>query len=1081
MPRSYLTEILRTIRRTKYRFLSIVTIVALGVAFFTGIRATSPDMKATADKYYSDQKYMDIKVVSTMGLDEDDIKALKDEPEVRRADAGYSVDMLVYEGDDSYVTRVMSCDFSDSDAINQPALIEGRFPETDNEIVMDYDFFQSSLKIGDQVTFVPDSNSAPEEQDFPLKRETYNIVGLVRSPLFISFEKGSSSIGNGMVNAFFIVNQAEFNMDVFTEAYLLINNLDGISRFDAAYKDKTGEVKGSLELLADKQSSNRTKNIKAEPQEEIDDAKRELETGKRELEDAKQKLLDAEKEFEDGEKEYLQNLNNFNEEISKAQEELNKSQRELDDARRQLQPQRDEYNAGLRRYNAAQSQLESKKAQLNEGIRALNGLSQQIQTLEQNLLSMPAGAQEYLTLQAQIESLKAQRDEQSAAIASARAEINSAETQLSQTYSTISKSGEQLKAAENKILQSAGLLSQGNKELAEKKADGEARLKEARTKLDESKAEIEDGWKEYNDKLPDIKKAEAEIEDAQKELNDIEDPEWYILDASQNISFADYEQNCDRINALGNVFPLIFFLVAALVSMTTMTRMVENERRQIGVFKALGYSKGAISFKYIVYAFTASVLGSVIGFAGGFTIFPSIIATAYGMLYNLPKVTIAFLSDIAFQAGVFAVACVIGPTIAVGVSTLREAPATLMLPKAPKPGKRIWLEKLEFIWKRLNFTQKVTMRNLFRYKKRFLMTVIGITGCAALLLTGFGIYDSISVIADRQFEGIAIYDMSANIIDKASEEEIGALMSAPELNGNIDSFIMARQQAVDLIYGDVSRSATMVATNYSSEFNNFVSLKNYKTKEAIPLSDEGVIISQKAARLLGAQTGDEITVRDSDNKQFNAKIVDISENYAFHYIYVTDGFYESFTKTEYRPNNLLLNVKDDSQEIEYNISEILLKDSLVSSVSLNRAVRESFRDMINALVYVVVVLIISAAALAFVVMFSLSSINIDERQRELATLKVLGFKPKEVSAYVFRENIFLTFMGVIAGLISGTLLHRYVIDTIEVDLVMFSRQILPFSYVISFVLTILFSGAVNLIMRNKLRKINMVDSLKSVD
>lgn len=571
------------------------------------------------------------------------------------------------------------------------------------------------------------------------------------------------------------------------------------------------------------------------------------------------------------------------------------------------------------------------------------------------------------------------------------------------------------------------------------------------------------------------------IDKAKAEIDAIKKPEWYVLDRNANSGFVEYDQAAERMNAIARVFPVFFFLIAALVCLTTMTRMVDEQRTYIGTMKALGYGRGSIAFKYLFYAASASILGSIAGLLIGFTLFPTVIFNAYAILFTMPSVILRF--DVLY-AGVstgFAVLVTLGATLIACYQEIIITPASLMRPKAPKPGKRIFLERIRFIWSRLNFTHKVTARNLLRYKKRFFMTIIGISGCTALLLSGFGLRDSITSIVGNQFHTIDRYQMSIGLKEASTadkDQDVKALIAS---EGRITDSLLMFNKTVDIYYKDESKSAILTVPEDWSKLPSFITFKDRITGKPVSIDGDGIIMTEKLAGQLGVKKGDEIVFQWGDHKTKPVKVSGITENYVNHYVYMPPELFEAVTGEKPSFQGFIAKTGSNESSFESKLSSDLLLNGDITSVGFTNDVISDFNDMIGSLDAIVLVLILSAAALSFVVLYNLTNINISERLREIATIKVLGFYNREVSAYVYRENLILTVIGMVIGLFLGIFLHLYVVSTAEVDMVMFGRIIKGTSFIYSVILTLLFSGLVNLVMFFRLRNIRMVESLKTVE
>lgn len=762
-------------------------------------------------------------------------------------------------------------------------------------------------------------------------------------------------------------------------------------------------------------------------------------------------------------------------------EELAQNRVQLESAQAQLTEGKEQLAAGRAQLEAAKVQTAQGREQLAAGWQEIEANKEKLAKAKEELDQAEAElAASWTALGVAAWSLEHGEQELAdgeQALADAKVEIEDGEQKIAEGWEEIAENERKLLDAERELPEAEEKIAQAHVDIA----DGEQ-------KLADGKKEYEDGKQEAEEKIRDAK---VELADAQKTLDDLEEPEWYVLDRNSIQSYVEYGMDAERIGAIGKVFPAIFFLVAALVSLTTMTRMVEEERTLIGTMKALGYGRWSIASKYILYALSASLLGSLLGVAIGSRLLPWVIMTAYGMLYtNLQIMATPIDLKLSLMATGIAVACTTLAAFAACEKELRSAPAELMRPAAPPKGKRVFLEYLPFIWRRMTFTGKSTIRNLFRYKKRFLMTIFGIGACMALLMVGYGLRDSIQDIVDNQYRTLWIYDAGLTVDDELSpemqEEGLGRLReNFPE----IEQALFARVTAMEIGKEGTEKSAYIFVPRESEGLEQFVVLKDRLTEERYELTDDGVVISEKLAKLLDVGAGDEIYLKEGETDRYPVTITAVSENYLHHYVYLTPALYEQVFGETPKYNQIYLKLGDVagmpetelSKEEETALTERLLKDDLVESVQMAGALQRTVQDMLKSLDMVIWVLIISAGLLAFVVLYNLNNINITERRRELATLKVLGFYDGEVAAYVYRENIYLTVIGIGVGVVLGMILHRYVILTCEIDMMMFGRDIRPMSYVYSMLITALFSLFVNVVMFFRLRKIDMVESLKSVE
>lgn len=1029
------------IRRSLGRFLSIFFIVAIGCAFFSGIRSSEPDMRYSGDTYFDNADLMDIEVISTMGLTEDDVDAVRNVEGIEQAEGGYSVDVLCSEGDNQIAVHVMSM----LSSMNQVQLEEGRLPEKENECAVDADYLaQSSLEIGDEITF---SSGTDDEITDTLRTDTYTIVGAVSSPQYISFQRGSTTIGNGSLTAFIVVPEESFALDVYTEIYARVEGAEETTAFTDAYDDLVQEAMDRVEAIKEERQQIRYDEIVDEAQTELDNAGAELTDAQQELEDGKAQaeaeLADARTQLEDAQAE----VDSGWQEIASSEEQLESSRQQLVDGQAEIDRNTEELNASI--------------DALNEQIDALNEVKEQYNALASS------GKTDDATM---------------AALAKMYEQIQNGEAAVSQAQDQIESGKAQIESAQEGINDGWTQIESGEQEIAD-----------AKEQLADAQADIDDGWDEYYEgeaeARAEIADGEQQIEDAQQELDDaeeavrnLEEPEWYIYDRSNLPDYSGYGENADRMRAIGEVFPAIFFLVAALISLTTMTRMVEEQRTLIGTLKALGYERHSIAGKYLGYALFATVTGSAVGILFGEKVFPYIIINAYGIMYPyMNDIVLPYNLTYGLGAAGAALASTLLATIFSCYKELREQAAELMRPPTPKQGQRVLLERVTFIWKRFNFSWKASIRNLVRYKKRLFMTVFGIGGCMALMLVGFGLKDSIFAIVDIQYGEIQLYDGNIILSDDATEEEkqniITTLHEDSAMAGSMEGLL----EQVSVGNGGEWHDVYLDVPKDVEQFEDFVVLQDRVTNEHYSLDDSGAVLTEKMATELGVEPGDTITIRDDAKGDLEVRISDVCENYMGHYLYMAPAVYEDVYGEAPDYNCIFYKTTDRITEEAERIGEEALTLQGTLSISYTTDLREQVDNMLGALDIVIVVLIISAGMLAFVVLYNLNNINITERQRELATLKVLGFYNNEISMYVYRENIVLTLFGAVFGAVLGKILHQFIIVTVEIESVMFGRNIDLSSFIYGFLLTCLFSLLVNGAMYFKLKKINMVESLKSVE
>ena len=1033
-------EFFMSIKKTYNRFISICLIVMLGTAFFAGVKAAEPDMQESADIFFDDSKLMDIRVLSTLGLTEDDVTAISAIEGVESAIPVYTYDVLTEKDEKQHVIKLMS----ETTDINKITVTEGRMPQESGECLADWLLEQNyGYKIGDKITISSGDDKAIEDI---VNTQTYTITGFGKSSYYLDLTRDSSTIGNGSMSGFLIIPEDNFTLEAFTEIDVLVDGAGALDCYSDAYEDAVDEVTQEIKDIAGNQCEIRYAEVVREAQDAIAEAETEVSDGEQELADAKEELEDGWEQLADA-KTGLETLKSG---IGQMEEALNASQTELDAS-----------GAALKQ---ARMELEANREQI-DGYRALVvTLDSQINALQAQMDLLVEGSEDWQTLNIQLQTLITQRDAMKAGIA-------------------------EFDQNDALLLQNEAAYEEGKNALDAKWAE----LETLKTTYDSGMADYTAGMSAYEDNLSELNENQAKLEDAKADiiqakadLADVDVPEWYVLDRNYITTCVAYAQDSERIGNIGNVFPVIFFLVAALVSLTTMTRMVEEERVQIGTLKALGYRKSSIAAKYVMYAFLATMLGGTIGTLIGQIIFPAVIMNAYKIAY----VTLTdFVTPIHLKYSLISmIAAVVSTTAATLAACYKEllaAPAELMRPAAPKIGKRVFLERITFIWKHLNFSNKAAVRNLFRYKKRLFMTVLGIGGCMGLLLVGFGVKDSIMTIGDRQYNFIHTYQVKMTLADADTDEEKQEVLDSVLKESTTKAAMLSHESTIDACCGangEKKQSTYLFIPSDADELDEFVSLQNRISGQKYTLDDEGVIISEKLATLLDVSEGDDIYLEVSSLNYKPVKVMHIAENYYYHYVYMTPECYQSLFGKDIEYDEIFV-VNKDPEDISYenDFSAKYLDNNAVSGITFTRTISDRIESMITSMNIVTYVLVVSAGLLAFIVLYNLNNINISERQRELATLKVLGFYDGEISMYVFRENIMLTVLGTIFGIFFGIWLHRFVILTAELDIMMFGRQIYTKSYIYSILLTIGFSIIVNIVMHWKMKKIDMIESLKSVE
>ena len=1199
---------------------------ALGVSFFSGVRASMPDMLSTTDGYLDDTGLFDLQAVSTMGLQEEDLEAVLDTEGVQEAELSYSSDYLCDSEGEQYVVHLMA----QSD-MAQCQAEEGRLPEKADEIFLDAELAQAlGCQIGDKITLYEEEQEGDKPEG--LAYGEFEITGIGSSPMYLSINRGSASVGNGQVTGFAVVLPEAFDMEVYTQMNIRLEGAGTLECYSDEYKELVSSVQDTLEGTAGVQCQWRYDQIYDEAQGELADARAELEDGRataqQELVDARKTLDDGWAKVNDGEKQLAEGK----QQLADSEAQLNQSQQEIDDAKAQMESAKAQAEDGAAQVSAGWAEIEANEAQLNDSEQLLSEkkaeleqgaaeleagkaqLSAQEEVLNQSQSELEAGKTQLAQMEGALETLRTAVSEQEGAIGGlesqaaaiqgqidqlqaslgtssdpenpdgdssndeeilaqigeleaqkaaleteiqnltvsleeTRAQLSAQETaltpqiqqlqqviaqgearlsegrnQLETARAQLEESEVQITAGREEIAQGEAAIAQGRQELEAAKAqlqaaqaevdsgqaqiaayeqqiaDGEAQiasgraqLEEARAQLPEQEQELADARKELEDGEADylegkeeaeaqIADGEQQIADAEAELADLEQPEWYLNTRDDVVEdYGEMEDNAAQIGAIGRVFPLMFFLVAALVSLTTMTRMVEEQRGHIGTMKALGYSKKDIAMKYLFYAGSATLSGGAVGILVGQKLFPYVIQVSYGIMYDcLKQPDIPYRPVFAIQAMLISFVCIMLATGLSCMNELRESPAELMRPAAPKVGKRVLLEYIPLIWKRLNFTTKSTFRNIFRYKKRLFMTIFGISATMALLVTGFGLRDSIIDLAEIQYDNIQLYD--AMITFSGTDEEKEDLGQWLEDEKDVAASTMVHMEMVDVSTEEGNGEVYLCVPENKEDFQTMTVLQNRTSEEVYTLDGEGILLTEWMADTLGVSAGDSITMEKEDGSSSQeVQVMGVVENYIMNYAYMSPQYYEKIYGEPAEFEVMYAEFTSEGQERENELGSEILQQPGVYNVSYTSDTKREINDMLQALVLVIIVLIVTAALLAFVVLYNLNNVNITERRRELATLKVLGFYDQEVAAYVYHENIILTLMGIVVGVGLGTLLHQYIIHTIRVDMVMFGQHVSLVSFLISAVLTAVFSAFVNFVMYFKLKEIDMVESLKSVE
>lgn len=1079
MPATYLKDIFREIKISLGRFLSILCIVAIGVAFFAGIKASAPDMKNSADTYFDKYNVQDIQVYSTIGLTKKDVAAIKKIKGVKSVQPSFSMDTLSQIDSTQMVIKVIS--YGIDQKMNKVRVVEGRMPERENECLVEASSATNKLygtfHIEDTIKLQSGTDEALSKS---LKHTKFKIVGTCYNPNYLSYEKGSSNIGSGTVNSFIYIQNTNVLKDYYTEVDVCVKGAKDLDCYSDEYFDVVDPVLKKIKKISNKQIDARIQSYQSELDEkkqeatdkfkdaenQFNDAQNKIDSGLSEIQSNELKLQNSKDQINQGWNEYYANLQLLDNipTLQNAIAQIEESEKKLPE----LLSQKEQVENGLQQINA-EGDLNTKRTLIQNAIDfidiALKKLENYPDSSDAETIRIKLNEKKEL-LQGQLSLI----DQAIAKKAELEAILPQIQSGIEQIQAGVAKKAE-LQSQLNQLLNAKNELNNAYVSLINGQAqyeDGVSKIEDAKNELNKSIEQLTLSKAEFN-----IQKHDAlrELSDAQLEIDKMEG-KWIVLDRNSHYSYRDYGACADRMDGIAKVFPVFFFLVAALVCMTTMTRMVDEQRNEMGTLKALGYSKLQIASKYIIYALIASILGSILGCSLGMYLFPTVIFNAWNTLYNIDQIKFLFQPGLILLASGSVTGITLLATLYSIYSELIEMPSQLMRPKAAKAGKKILLERITFIWKRLSFLQKVTARNIFRYKKRFFMTIIGIAGCSALLVAGFGINDSISDIVNQQYNVIYHYDATVSAKTSEITSQIKSLKGVKDVYEEDHLAVTTKIENKDI-------STTVHIISNDKKFKDFCTLFN--GNKEFDLDDSSVLISQKMATKLNKKAGDTIKIKDANNKVIKAKIKGVFTNYVGHHIYASESLYKSWNTNAKTTHIYLIKSKKTTKKFERNLGNKIMNIDGVQSVTFYSSLQKNFKDMIKSISYIVVVLVISAACLAFVVLYNLSNVNISERKREIATIKVLGFTRKEVDAYINRETILLTILGSLIGLGIGIGLHHLIMNLAEMDDIMFGRTINSISYVISFVMTIGFNAIINLCMHKKLNNIQMVESLKAVE
>lgn len=1022
----------REIKTSLARYLAILSIVALGVGFFSGLKDCKASMESTARRYLDRTNFYDYQILSSYGADDDSVALASSWDGVSAAEGSVQVDVMAKSGDgDSRALKAISLPAE----INKLNLVEGRLPQNVNECVVDsYSITDEGFKVGDHIE-LSDENDKDKLDQFNVS--DFEIVGTVNTPIYLDYQRGSTDIGNGSLDTFFFIDKDAFDVDYYTNLYVKLSGDE--ASITPEHEDKLKANEDNMKALSEAVTEGRRETARQEAQDKLDEKKQEYEDNLAKYEDEKKK---AEKK------------------LDKAEDQIEKGEKTIKNTRSELNAAIQQANSAIATLPATISDLNSKKAQAEAGIAQINAAAEEEKAKLK--AAFDAGAIDEQTYAAGIakidEGTKTETAKLEASIAEIDKGIAKAEAGLAQAQTGLAQAQaglEELNKQEKKLESSKKQLKK-----EEKKADSE---------FDKAKKELDD--------------AKDKLDEAQEKIDDLDKGNSYALSRTENAGYSSFDSNSSIVSNIAKIFPVFFFLIAALVCMTTMTRMVDEQRTQIGILKALGYSNAQVVGKYMFYSGSAALIGALLGFFVGCKVFPMAIWNAYTMMYDFSK-EVDYIID--WKLGALSIGasllCSMGATWISIASDFRVAPSDLIRPKTPPAGKRILLERIRPLWNRISFLYKVSIRNIFRDKKRFLMMVIGVSGCTALLIAGIGIRATISKVADYQFDEISTYDIttifSKNMTADRQADFLEELSEAGELPDDAVRFLHRGEVTIDMGSGKTV-DVSCVATE-AEGFGEFVDLHSGDQHIDYPGPGEAVIV-KKTNHDYGIGVGDKIKLRE-DYREMEVTITGVADNYVYDSIYISpDTYREGFGK-EADLKAAYINLEDGSSEEE--IRSFAAKAAgyeNAAAVQTNIDVRENVAKMMKSLDAIVYVVILSAALLAFIVLYNLTNINITERIREIATIKVLGFNQLEVSQYVFRENLFLTAVAAVVGIPMGKWLLKFVIDNIVLSMIYFEPRHGPYDIPIAVALTFVFAMFVNLAMQRRLRNVSMTESLKSVE
>ena len=1091
MPKKHtlLRNTLRSAFCAKERFISLFGIIAISTGFFAGLKVTSTDMKDSAEQYYRDTALMDLHLISNTGFCEEEISLLTERSEVRQLYSGYSeIAFLPVSGSSAdQIVQVYSLPDQarkPGNQINTPVLTEGRLPERPDECLIEVktpDCFQ----VGDTVKIL-----AADPESSIMGVTEFTAVGRADWSMYTDFQRGTTTVGNGSIDCFLLVPPDAFDSEYYTDVFLTLNDTADINSFTAAYQKTVDSASDALLNDIRTLSAPRAAQLRADAEAALSDARKELDENK--------------KAYESGSSALEQALTSGRAALSESKALIDAAEAELESAHEiydrneaEFIAQKDSFEQRERtliaKERSANGALDKMKSQVVEIDRVMGIISASRDTrmaepftddIQQMIDDMSEFDSEeydlsgsltaYFTAPVKSDEKMTLEETLTFFLANRKVMLQNQITETERDAKEASYGRNALEAARHEITAKEKTLAAEKSVLDAK----EAEFADAKAEFDKQSAELERLDTEERDRLSTMKQqldeGEAAYEAGVAALDSIpEQIKWYVLDRNSNPGWSSYGEDADRVDRIARIFPAFFLLVAALVCLTTVTRMVEEQRTEIGTCKALGYSTAQVSAQFLLYTVLASVLGTAVGTAVGFQVFPRVIFICYEMMYHYPKVSCPFHWDYALGCLAAALLCTGLTALAACGSVLREAPAKLMRPKPLKKGKRILLEKWRWLWSKCSFNVKVTLRNIFRYRSRVLMTVVGVCGCTALLVTGFGLYHSIAAIVDLHYGEVFVYDLFG-LYDEAPEHR-EALTDALDDSEAVSDYAFGMMKSGTASADAAGFEVSFIVPEDPERFTDYVNLRDRRSHQQFVLDDESVIINEKLGRLLGIRAGGTIMLKGAAHP---VKVKALMENYVFNRVCMTPALYNELFGN-YESNCFFANLNENADE-DAAAEELLQTDALLRLDFTSRG-GNNFRKLVRALGYVVVLILISSGLLAFAVLYNLANINIIERKRELATIKVLGFYDREVYSYIFRENLLSSALGMLTGLVTGIFLCKYVVRTAEVDVVMFAPDIPWYCFVLAAAVTMIFTLLVNLMLRRRLRAIDMAASMKAIE